>query len=205
VALLSAALSVYAIGVAAGAKDNAAGSTPALANSPRGGANVPPSTATAVRPSAAAPKTSSTELDPKANFTPAYTPETQTLIIHRANSGSNYVDLDRPAVGVSSDVAEFYYYGYNNTLRFQDDVQVATSSSAEIQPGDCVDLIQHGALAEGTPIPVGTPDLTMCIVSAVSQAQRQGISRKVALVHVVSVGQDGAVQVTVKAWNIPNG
>jgi hypothetical protein len=207
VALTAIALSVYAIGVA---NDRTAATGGRPGGPPPGGPGNPPPPG----PASAAPTVGSTpggdsspgELNPRAAFTDAYSPTNQTLQIHPDRGDYNYVDLDRPQVGVDSSVAELYLYqgGGEETFQFQDGVAVATASDPNVQPSDCVDLIRTSALPGGGRIPVGTPNLTLCITTSFSQAKNAGTSWKMVVLHVSGISNDGTVQVDVRAWNIPD-
>jgi hypothetical protein len=206
--LTAAALSVYAIGVANGAKNsNAAAPAPAANNGKANatGAQNPTAGRNATTNGAPTPRSSAGELDPKAQFTEAYTPSSQTLTIHPAQ-GERYIDLDKPQVGVDSRIADLILYAYSSEeyFHFPNEVDVATARSRDVSPGECVDLIQRSSLPNEAHVPVRTEDLTLCIATSFDRAKNQGISWKMVVVHVNSISTDGTVEVAVKAWNIPD-
>jgi hypothetical protein len=211
-ALTSSVLAIYAIGIANGARDAqgqpaAQGRTPAPGAAPTVAAPNPPQSAAAA-PSFAVPtaRPSAGELDPKASFTEAYTPSTQTLTIHPPNGyGNREIDLDRPQVDQgASDLTVSFGSDGSMTFRFPNGVRGAQAADQNVQPSDCADLIQRGALSHDTPVPVGTPNLTLCVTTSFDEAKTQGISWKMVVVHVASIGNDRTVQLSVKAWNIPD-
>jgi hypothetical protein len=204
--LTAGALSVYAIATANGAKSDAA---PAPGKTQGGGVAANPATAgaTPAKPTtkaAAVPTATAGELDPKADFTEAYTPSTKKLALHPQTSGTRYIDLDKPEVGVEQDKADLLLYSYNGEfLQFPERIDSATAPSPDVQANDCAELIISAKLPEDAKLSVNTPDLTVCVLTSFQAAQRQGLSRKLVLVHVTSVAADGTVNVDLKAWNVP--
>ncbi|MEV6926172.1 hypothetical protein AB0M46_16980 [Dactylosporangium sp. NPDC051485] len=219
VSLVSVAVSVYALGVANDAKD-AAGSAqqaaPAANNQPntanngnQGGNNQPTAAPTTARPAATTtaprPVTSPGELDPKADFTESWSPSTINLEIHPPNYGSRNIDLDKPEVGSSGDAADMQLYVSNGEFfTFDRGAKVVTMNSANVQPSDCAAKFDTSRLAPDTQINVKTADLTLCINTSFEAAQHQGIKWKIVLLHVTGVAADGTVNVSLKAWNVPD-
>jgi hypothetical protein len=209
-ALTATALSVYAIAVASAAVDKKAGAT---AQAPTDHSNQPTDAATApaapttAQPSAGAQPTGATtrasagELDPKANFTDAYTPSLQKLSIHPTPGGYRYVDLDKPQVGGQNGTADLTFH--DRVFTFEPGTGLGVATSAEVQPKDCVDLIRTAGLDPATSIPASTPDLTLCISTSFAEAKAQGITWKMVVLHVTAVATDGTIQVDLRAWNIP--
>jgi hypothetical protein len=210
--LTAASLSVYAIGVANGAKNGSSGTAAPIATANNGKANNgagPQANPTTGGNNAAngvpTPKATAGELDPKAQFTEAYTPSAQTLTIH-PGGGDRYIDLDKPQVGVDSGTGDLILYAYSSEeyFHFPSEVDVATARSRDVSPSECVDLIRTSSLPTDAHVPVRTEDLTLCINTSFDRAKNQGISWKMVVLHVNSISADGTVEVSVKAWNIPD-
>jgi hypothetical protein len=213
VSLISAVVSVYALGVANDAKRSATTAQPAVDTRPagnQGAGGTQPASAPATNravPTTAAPQptTSAGELDPKAIFTESWSPSTITLEIHPpARNGSRNIDLDKPEVGAAGDVADMELYVYEGSFfRFRENIKVVTMNSPDVQPNDCVTKFDTSRLSPDVQINVKTENLTLCINTSFIDAKRQGIKWKIVLLHVNSVGADGTVTASLKAWNVP--
>ncbi|MGI5244935.1 hypothetical protein [Dactylosporangium sp. CA-139066] len=184
VSLISTAIAIYSLGVANDAK-NASGPAAVTPNAPVNQAAVP--TTAAARPTA--------------RFAEAWT---VSLEIHPPTSGASNIDLDKPEVGADQDSADMQLYVYDGEyFRFGQNVKVVTMNSPDAQPGDCAARFDTARLAPDAQINVKTDNLTLCINTSLADAQRQGIDWKIVLLHVMSVLVDGTVNVSLKAWNVP--
>jgi len=214
VSLISAVIAIYAVGVANDAKRTAAS---ASARQPAPAANGNPGGTTQAAPAATTPRAATTtagprpttspgELDPKAVFTESWSPSSVNLEIHPpSGSGSRNIDLDKPEVGAAGDTADMELYVYNGEFfRFDEKVKVVTMNSPDVQPNDCATKFDTSRLAVDAQINVKTENLTLCINTSFADAQRQGIKWKIVLLHVNNIGADGTVNVSLKAWNVPD-
>jgi hypothetical protein len=208
VSLISAVIAIYSVGVANDAR-NASGPAvagPANADVPTNQAAPAPATGRATAtPGAPRVTTSPGELDPRATFTESWSPSTISLEIRPgATFSARNIDLDKPEVGAPGDTADMALYVDNGEyFRFDDKVKVVTMSGADVQPNDCATRFDTARLPAGAQINVRNDDLTLCINTSFSEAQRQGIKWKIVVLHVTGVSADGTVNVSLKAWNVP--
>ena len=113
-----------------------------------------------------------------------------------------------PSDGVEPDgllkAADMALYVDNGEyFRFDDKVKVVTMSGPDVQPNDCATRFDTARLPAGAQINVRNDDVTLCINTSFSEAQRQGIKWKIVVLHVTGVSADGTVNVSLKAWNVP--
>ena len=95
------------------------------------------------------------------------------------------------------------YVDNGEYFRFDDKVKVVTMSGPDVQPNDCATRFDTARLPAGAQINVRNDDVTLCINTSFSEAQRQGIKWKIVVLHVTGVSADGTVNVSLKAWNVP--
>jgi hypothetical protein len=142
------------------------------------------------------PGTSANLID---NFVPAYTAE--ELHLQASECGFVGVDLDRPQVAVGEFELRFRGPCADNVVRLETLVVASVASSADVTPTQCTDLIGRAPL--GVSQVAVSKGLVLCVRTSAEEAQRQGISQKVAVLEVVTVADDGTADVRVSAWNVP--
>jgi hypothetical protein len=151
------------------------------------------------------PSATPTEIDPSAQFSVAY--QGQHLRIRSVGCGysnSTNVDLDEPRIlGTQDKGAEF---GYNNCDpgQVESALPFAQVSGPTATPADCLETIRTDP--GRSPI-APAAKMTLCFLTSQEAAADQGISQKLVFVTVDSVTVDnriGVLNVTAKAWTVPN-
>jgi hypothetical protein len=134
--------------------------------------------------------------DPSGNYTVAYAAEPLRL-----QPSDRYVDLDEPSGNASSAQAELLYSGFAPEFQFRfRNVSLASITNPTASANDCVIQLRRAPI-----------DLTfaaskgqlVCVLTSRQSADDQGIRQKVVLMKVDSVGADGALNLTLTAWNVP--
>jgi hypothetical protein len=158
-----------------------------------------------VTTTAAAPRPSATAgvLDPRASYGVKY--EKQVLVISDPGCYSRErIDLDEPRVAPGGGVDVTVSGACNSTPATAEiDGKAALSASAQVTPNECVELLRTAPLSAERAIPLNR-GVVLCVHTDFSAAQTAGLPWIIALVEVTSVGNDGRVELTVTAWNVPN-
>ena len=135
--------------------------------------------------------------DPSGVFTPAYEQE----VLRIQPSSSRYIDLDEPSANARSGTGEFYY---SSSLPvgnlFFDEVDVAEIKSAAPTAGDCVQELRRAPI-DTTVVPVRGKAL--CVLTSAGRAASQGLRRKVVLIRMDALSEDGTLNLTLTAWDVP--
>jgi hypothetical protein len=209
VSILSIGLSVLAL-IAAGSNDSAT-PVPQQTTEAASAPSTLPAESTARTETAFAPEenTSPRASDAplptaSANYTISYEDRRLTLLAGGRNcTGARQIDLDQPAINVSSgdDLQYVPISGCDGapSLRFASD-KVATVVSLTATPQDCAQQIQLSpASQEITP----SQDQVICVVTDGQGDPNQPERAKIARIVVTGVGQEQKVALTVTAWEIP--
>jgi hypothetical protein len=204
-------LAVGAIAVAAYEAGRAAAPVaqqqPAVLSTPTG-QPIPP---TAAQPINSAPPTDGitstpnavpSDINPSAQFTPAYQLQQPLQLRPGDRCGTIYVDLDEPRVNVGND-GDLSLTSCNSrqTLDFGNST-ASIAGSAGVTPNECAESIRTSALSSDAHQPV-QPGLVLCVATSRAAALDKGITRKIAVVVVKAVASDLTVTLVVSAWNIP--
>jgi hypothetical protein len=142
-------------------------------------------------------------LNPRATFTLAYAEE--VLTVRALSRSTAYLDLDEPRVGVERGADMAMAVSTSNPIPyffFQDGVVAAEATSAELSAHDCRELIRTGPLPRGTQVPAQR-GLVLCVATSAEQAATEGISQKIAVLHVTALSEEGRATVHVTAWEVP--
>ena len=118
-----------------------------------------------------------------------------------------YFDVDEPRAGAEREVAEFGYGTECASIKPHiditddtDDLPVSLVDSPSASAKDCAEAIQHAPVNE--PV-VPTEQTNLCLVTSAENAQREGTTRKVALIAVAGIGQDGLMTIELTTWAVP--
>jgi hypothetical protein len=135
--------------------------------------------------------------DPAGTYTVAYPPTPLRL-----QPSDRYVDLDLPSANARPDRSEFRYPAlYDPPKLLFGSLPVAKLTTPTGTASDCVKQLNQAPI-NGDFAPA-KGDL-ICVLTSADDADRQGISRKVAQVRVDAIAPDGTLNVTVTAWNVPH-
>jgi hypothetical protein len=113
------------------------------------------------------------------------------------------VDVDEPRVDAAVDRSEFKYGlcgGGVAQFDFVDELEIAEVTNPTATALDCLRQIQDAPVNEPLTPHAGQ---ILCVVTSAAEAQREGISRKVARIVVVAVAGDGTVTASLTAWDLP--
>ncbi len=176
------------------------GQVPPAAATGQGGQ--PPAT-TGVTPT---PNAIPSDINPSAQFTPAYQLQQELQLRPGGACPTLYVDLDEPRVNVGSDTADFSLYSCSDRQEFSfstsNPATASITTNPNSTPNECAESIRTSALADGAKVPV-QKDVIMCVATSRTAALDKGITRKIALVVVKAVAVDGTVTLLVSAWKVP--
>jgi hypothetical protein len=138
-------------------------------------------------------------LEPSANFQIHYGDQKLRL---QANCSDRQVDLDEPRV--TPDVgADLSYSGCspgNLELTFNSELRVSQLPTKKASASECAEAIRSSA---GNNSMAPAQGLTLCVLTAKSQATDQGIPQKIVLFRIDSMAKDGTLNVSVTAWTVP--
>jgi len=138
-------------------------------------------------------------LEPSANFQVHYGDQKLRL---QAGCTTREVDLDEPRV--TPDVgADLSYSGCtpgNLELTFNSELRVSQLPTQKASANECAEAIRSSA---GNNTMAPAQGLTLCVLTAKSQATDQGIPQKVVLFRIDSMAKDGTLNVSVTAWKVP--
>ena len=140
-----------------------------------------------------------------ANYTISYEDRRLTLQPNGADcgGGERIVDLDQPAINVSSggDIQYSPDYGCRGapSLQFVSD-KVATVVSPDATPEDCAQAIQLSPASQEI---APSQDLVVCAVTDGQGAANEPVRTKITRIVVTGVGQEQKVALNVTAWEIP--
>lgn len=138
-------------------------------------------------------------LEPSANFQVHYGDQKLRL---QAGCTTREVDLDEPRV--TPDVgADLSYSGCtpgNLELTFNSELRVSQLPTQKASASECAEAIRSSA---GNNTMAPAQGLTLCVLTAKSQATDQGIPQKVVLFRIDSMAKDGTLNVSVTAWKVP--
>jgi len=195
-ALVAGGVALYALGKVHAGNNQTAGPSGHQSGSPETpGGTLPPSVST---DGTVQPTLSPRQLDPKAKFTEAY--QQQQLTLGPSASSSTHIDLDEPRVAVTEG-SDLYSYRYGTaTFTLENGSTGSIAKDAGVSPNDCVNAIRTSPIETSVPI---NESLVLCIATSVSNALVQGITQKIVVFQVRSIGQDGSVTISVSAWNVP--
>jgi hypothetical protein len=113
------------------------------------------------------------------------------------------VDVDEPRIDAAVDRSEFKYGlcgGGVAQFDFIDELEIAEVTSPTASALDCLKQIQDAPINEPLTPHAGQ---TLCVVTSAGEAQREGITRKVARVAIRSLDGDGTVTASLTAWDLP--
>ena len=119
----------------------------------------------------------------------------------RSGRGRSRVRPRRRSGNASSTQAELLYSGFAPEFQFRfRNVALASITNPSASASDCVIQLRRAPI-----------DLTfaaskgqlVCVLTSRQSADDQGIRQKVVLMKVDSVGTDGALNLTLTAWNVP--
>lgn len=115
-----------------------------------------------------------------------------------------FFDVDEPRAGAEREVAEFGYGSDCATIKPHIDITGDSAISLVDSPNatakDCAEAVQRAPVNEPF---VPTGDTNLCLITSAEAAAQEGTTRKVALVAVVSLGQDGLMTIEVTTWTVP--
>jgi hypothetical protein len=206
VAVLSTVLSIAALA------DRRSGSETAQPGPTTAGRTSEPAANTTTRASDSAGRTtepSSVDTDrvvPEANFTPAYQNSPLTVRPPLDGCGSpRFVDVDEPRAGAAEAFSEFSYgVACGNAAKAQidilgDDVPISLANPND-DARDCAESIRNDPINE--PLVPSAP-MSLCLLTSPDAARNEGITRKVVLVVIDDIKQDGTMSLSLTAWNVP--
>ncbi|WP_433362392.1 hypothetical protein ACQPZX_30245 [Actinoplanes sp. CA-142083] len=153
----------------------------------------------------AAPEASASpgDISPSAQFQVAYEGEHLRVRSPGCGSSGTYVDLDKPPrVGVAYEISELSYAGCEPG-QISTELQFAEVTGPTATPSDCLETIRTDPGRSPTAARRG---MTLCFITSQNAASAQGITQKLVFVTVDSITRDddtGVLNVTVKAWNVP--
>lgn len=143
---------------------------------------------------------------PEANFTLAYQNSRLTVRPPLDSCGeSRSVDVDEPRVGAAKPFAEFSYgVSCGTAAKAQidiegEDVPVSLASPTD-DARDCAESIRNDPINE--PLTPSAP-MSLCLLTSPDTARNEGISRKVVLIVIDDIKQDGTMSLSLTAWNVP--
>lgn len=205
VAVLATVLSIAALA------DRPSSTTVAAPQSTAAGRTSEPA-ASATRTSGSADNTtepSSKDTDrvvPEANFTLAYQSSPLTVRPPLDGCGSpRFVDVDEPRAGAAEAFSELSYgVSCGNAAKAQidildDDVPISLASPTD-DARDCAESIRNGPVNE--PLVPSAP-MSLCLLTSPDTARNEGITRKVVLIVIDDIKQDGTMSLSLTAWNVP--
>ena len=135
--------------------------------------------------------------DPAGTFTVAYQSEPLRL----QPSSQRYIDLDEPSGNAASSAAEFTYSGYTSDFKMSfRSLALASVNSPAATANDCAQQLRRAPI-DTTLAP--SKGLLVCVLTDRQAADDQGIKQKVVLIRVDSIAQDGTLNLTLSAWNVP--
>jgi hypothetical protein len=144
---------------------------------------------------------SATAVSTADDFSPVYANE--ELRLQSAPCGFIGIDLDRPQVAAGDFELRFRGpCGGDNQSHLETLVVASVASSADVTPQECTDLIRRAPL--GVSQVAVSKGLVLCLRTSADDAQRQGITQKMAVLEVETVADDGTTNVRVSAWNVPH-
>ncbi|MFY1632561.1 hypothetical protein ACN27F_04605 [Solwaraspora sp. WMMB335] len=131
----------------------------------------------------------------------------QSITLRTASNRYMHADLDEPRADVpSSGGVEITLYGrYGNAaayLRLGSGVQASQTDQPELTPHDCSERIRTAPLGTEAQVPArqGT---VLCLWTSHAAALDAGHARRVVLLEITGVADDGAVTLLLTAWDIP--
>jgi hypothetical protein len=74
--------------------------------------------------------------------------------------------------------------------------------SAAVGPLDCARATRTAPIAEDVLVPV-RQGVVLCVLTSFDEANKTGITQKLALVEVTAVGKDGLASIQVTTWDVP--
>jgi len=115
-----------------------------------------------------------------------------------------FVDLEGPRGGVSETAAEFGYGQCGDFAKPRmdvvDDVPISAGDNNAIAR-DCAEAIRNGPINEPlTP----SAQTSLCLLTSATTAEQEGITRKMVLVTIDSIAEDGTLSLLVTAWSVPS-
>jgi hypothetical protein len=206
--LAAVVLAVLALGVAIAAYGRAGDKpAPVAASPPVTGPPGAPTTATTVpvTPGSGSDDAATDESIPTPVQEPQskYTDHVVRIQPTQSCSAVRTVDVDEPRVDAPTDNAEFTYgicAGSVAQFDFADELEIAEVTSPTATARDCLKQLQDAPINEPLTPHAGQ---TLCVVTSRAEAEREGISRKVARIAVQSIGGDGTVTASLTAWDLP--
>jgi hypothetical protein len=204
-AIGSAGLALVAVGLASGANDRIGKLVTGPAAIDPAGPVVPvvshpPGATSQPAPAAASPDGA---LDVGGDYTVRYTAE--DLQLQTARCRTVALDLDEPRVGVQGETTDLAVTGecdHAPAFELPHGVVVARADTAEVTPNACAEGIRRAPLSPDIPVPVQR-GIVLCAATSRDAARTQGITRKIVVLTVRAVDDDGLVSVRVAAWNVP--
>jgi hypothetical protein len=212
VAGLAAVLSLYAVVEARDAGSGTAGPAPAGAGpgaATEAPAPPPPAAVEPTPPDAVPTATGSEyELTPQADYRQKYRDE----VLHpRATANAvSYIDLDEPRLGADTNEADLTLAADFGdpvpSLVFQEGVQVAESTDADLTAADCANRIRTSALPQPAEV-AAQRDVRLCVATSPDRAISEGIPRRIVALQVTAStdnsAEDFRVSLNLTAWNVP--
>jgi hypothetical protein len=111
------------------------------------------------------------------------------------------IDLDEPRV-LGGSAGDIVYRGCTPGT-IETDLKLAEIPGQDATPADCLENIRTApALSPIAP----AKGLSLCFLTSPNDAAAQGISQKLVFVTVDAItanGNDGALNITLKAWDVP--
>lgn len=134
--------------------------------------------------------------DPAGVFTVAYQDEPLRL-----QPSSRYIDLDQPSGNAPSAASELQYSGFAPAFKFLfGNVSLASVNSPTATANDCALQLRRAPVD-----PEFAPEKgqLVCVLTDREAADNEGIRQKIVLLRVVSIGQDGTLNLALSAWTVP--
>ncbi|SHM59625.1 hypothetical protein [Cryptosporangium aurantiacum] len=150
-------------------------------------------------PTPSAPAPDPDRLDPKADYTTAYS--AQLVRVQPSTCEGTGVDLDEPRVLPPTGADAAYRNcddGYH--LDFDEAARYAVVSGPRTTAGECVDAIRANP---GVGWVSPTPGTTVCVLTSRLAAEPQNLTTKLALLHVENVEPDGTLVAALTGWVVP--
>jgi hypothetical protein len=210
VALVAIVVAVLAMGRAGDAKRDAEAALAAGAGVPTPvvptATGQPAATPTADEPQPDATATVGPQLppiNPEANY--RMVAEKASVSMQAISCNEQYLDVDGPAVSndeqSGSELAVTSCSG-PESFQLTSDVVGSRMDSAAVGPLDCARATRTAPITDGALVPV-RQGVVLCVLTSFAEANKTGITQKLALVEVTTVAKDGQAGVQVTTWDVP--
>lgn len=210
IALVSIMVAVLALSRAGDARRDARAALAGATEGPTGAAP------TATGQPAGAPTTDQTQpeatatdgeqlppINPEANY--RQVAQKVSVSMQAISCNEQYLDVDGPAVSNEEHRgSELSITACSGPESFQllGDVVGSRMDSSAVGPRDCAQATRTSLIAKDALVPV-RQGVVLCVLTSFDEADRTGISQKLALLEVTAVSKDGQASIQVTTWDVP--